>query len=240
MVQLLHSNGQFTGLPHEDPQFHIQNFLEINDTYTPIGVSPDYVRLTLFPFSLLGESKRWLKLEPPNSIIHGMIWPTNFLSGLEPNTKILLDSAAGGQALEKTYDDLYTLLNRISQGNLKWNRGNARLVVQKQAGMLEIDAVTTLTTEFASMQNMMTTHFNTIAKGQQKASVSIVQQPPTWCEVCENNEHVAEYCGANPESVNFMGNAPRNGGNQNYGNTYNPNWRNHPNFSWGGNQQNPQ
>ncbi|XP_070039300.1 uncharacterized protein [Nicotiana tomentosiformis] len=23
-----------------------------------------------------------------------------------------------------------------------------------------------------------------------------------------------------------------------YGNTYNPNWRNHPNFSWGGNQQN--
>ncbi|KAH0735035.1 hypothetical protein KY285_010742 [Solanum tuberosum] len=58
MVQLLHANGQFTGLPHEDPTVHIQNFLEISDTYTPAGVNVDYVRLTLFPFSLLGEAKR--------------------------------------------------------------------------------------------------------------------------------------------------------------------------------------
>ncbi|XP_055821975.1 uncharacterized protein LOC129890445 [Solanum dulcamara] len=59
-----------------------------------------------------------------------------------------------------------------------------------------------------------------------------------WCEVCGSSEHVAEHCGANPESINFVGNAPKGVGNQNYGNTYNPNWRNHPNFSWGGNQQN--
>ncbi|XP_016540867.1 uncharacterized protein LOC107841476 [Capsicum annuum] len=32
-----------------------------------------------------------------------------------------------------------------------------------------------------------------------------------------------------------MGNATHQG-QQNFGNTYNPNWRNHPNFSWGGNQ----
>ncbi|XP_055822133.1 uncharacterized protein LOC129890651 [Solanum dulcamara] len=44
MVQLFHSNSQFTGLPHEDHQVHIQNFLEISDIYTPIEVSPDYVR----------------------------------------------------------------------------------------------------------------------------------------------------------------------------------------------------
>jgi len=55
MIQLLHANGQFMGLPHEDPQQHILNFLEISDTYITNGVTPDYVRLTLFPFSLLGE-----------------------------------------------------------------------------------------------------------------------------------------------------------------------------------------
>lgn len=49
---------------------------------------------------------------------------------------------------------------------------------------------------------------------------------------------MSEYCGVNPESVNSVGNAPRGGGYQNYGNTYKLNWRNHPNFSWGGNQQN--
>ncbi|KAK4718050.1 hypothetical protein R3W88_016388 [Solanum pinnatisectum] len=68
MVQLLHSNGQFIGLPHEFPQIHIRNFLEINDTYIPNGVSSDYVRLTLFPYSLLGAARQWLDLEPPNSI----------------------------------------------------------------------------------------------------------------------------------------------------------------------------
>ncbi|XP_055826266.1 uncharacterized protein LOC129894598 [Solanum dulcamara] len=68
----------------------------------------------------------------------------------------------------------------------------------------------------------------------------MVQQQNMWCEICGSSEHVAEYYRANPESVNFVGNAPRNGGNQNYRNTYNPNWRNHPNFSWGENQQNQQ
>ena len=36
-----------------------------------------------------------------------------FIKGLEPNTKILLDFAAGGQALDKTHAKLFTLLNRI-------------------------------------------------------------------------------------------------------------------------------
>ncbi|KAK4716168.1 hypothetical protein R3W88_014506 [Solanum pinnatisectum] len=170
MVQLLHTNGQFTGLSHEDPRVYIQNFLEINDTYTPTGVNSDYVRLTLFPFSLLGEAKRWLNSEPENSITTwddlarkflirffpsgktaklrsdilsfrqkggkslyqawdrfkslmlscprhyqaNKVLVHTFIEGLEPNMKILLDSAAGGQALEKTYTERFTLLNIIS------------------------------------------------------------------------------------------------------------------------------
>lgn len=69
IVQLLHTRGQFMGFPHEDPQVHLQTFSEISDTHTPLGVSSDYVWLTLFPFSLLEEARRWLKFEPPNSII---------------------------------------------------------------------------------------------------------------------------------------------------------------------------
>uniref|UniRef100_M1DS36 Transposable element protein n=1 Tax=Solanum tuberosum TaxID=4113 RepID=M1DS36_SOLTU len=58
MVQILHSNGQFTGLPHEDPQIHLRNFVDITDIYIPIGVSSDYASLTLFPYSLLGVVRR--------------------------------------------------------------------------------------------------------------------------------------------------------------------------------------
>lgn len=52
-----------------------------------------------------------------------------FIEGLESNTNILLDSAACGQALQKTYAELYTLLNQISQGNLELNERELKLVV---------------------------------------------------------------------------------------------------------------
>jgi len=68
MVHLIHSMGKFISLPHEDHQVHIRNFLEISDTYITNGVSSDYVRLTLFPFSLLGAARQWLNTEPRNSI----------------------------------------------------------------------------------------------------------------------------------------------------------------------------
>ncbi|XP_070024814.1 uncharacterized protein [Nicotiana sylvestris] len=44
----------------------------------------------------------------------------------------------------------------------------------------------------------------------------------------------------NPESIYYVGQQNRGPPNQHaqYGNSYNPNWRNHPNFSWGENQQN--
>lgn len=42
--------------------------MNINNTYIPLDVSPDYVRLTLFPYSLLGAASSWLDCEPPNSI----------------------------------------------------------------------------------------------------------------------------------------------------------------------------
>nr|XP_009770232.1 PREDICTED: uncharacterized protein LOC104220962 [Nicotiana sylvestris] len=46
--------GQYVGLSHEDPQRHIQNFLEFADTYNYPNVFKDYIRMTLFLFSLLG------------------------------------------------------------------------------------------------------------------------------------------------------------------------------------------
>lgn len=64
-----------------------------------------------------------------------------FIERLEPNTKNLLDSAAGGQALKKTYAELFTLLNRISQVNPKWNGEGVKTNIQKTAGVLEMYAV---------------------------------------------------------------------------------------------------
>lgn len=54
-MQLLFTNGQFSGLLNEDPTVHIKNFLEISDTHTTTGVNKDYMRITLFPFPMVSE-----------------------------------------------------------------------------------------------------------------------------------------------------------------------------------------
>lgn len=156
----------------------------------------------MFHFSLLGETKRWLKFETSNLItswdglarkfliqlfplgkttklrskilsfkkkskeILYQAWDRfksllscphhhqankvlahSFTAGWEPKTTILLNSVARGQALEKTYDEFYAPLNCISQGNSEWNGVSSRRVVQKQAGMLEVDAMTAITAQ---------------------------------------------------------------------------------------------
>ncbi|KAK4737889.1 hypothetical protein R3W88_001586 [Solanum pinnatisectum] len=170
-VQLLHSNGQFTGLPHEDPQIHLRNFIAITDTYMPTGVSSDYLRLTLFPYSLLGAAKYWLDIEPPNSIT-------------------------------------------------TWDYVARKTTTQKAAGILDVDQATAINVKLDAMQHNMTLHFKQMALNH--APVNIIHQAANWCEVCGSRAHKTEQCEANPNFVNYVGNAQRGGVQQNYGNTYQP------------------
>jgi hypothetical protein len=49
----------FCGKASEDANAHLQHFLDICNTFTIRGVTQDAVRLSLFPFSLLGKAKQW-------------------------------------------------------------------------------------------------------------------------------------------------------------------------------------
>ena len=51
--------SQFCGKAHEDVSAHLQNFLEICNTFAIKGVTRDAILLHLFPFSLLGKAKQW-------------------------------------------------------------------------------------------------------------------------------------------------------------------------------------
>ena len=57
IIQMIPHSVQFGGHPQEDPNDHIQNFLEICDTFCYNGVTDDAVRLKLFPFSLKEKAK---------------------------------------------------------------------------------------------------------------------------------------------------------------------------------------
>ncbi|KAL2892377.1 Retrovirus-related Pol polyprotein from transposon 17.6 [Bienertia sinuspersici] len=67
LIQLV-SQNQFHGLSNECPQDHLRRFLDLCSTVKHNGVTQDYIRLSLFKFSLAGEAARWLVNLPPNSL----------------------------------------------------------------------------------------------------------------------------------------------------------------------------
>lgn len=52
--------NQFSGSPTEDPNLHLSVFLQYVDTVEANGVSPEAIRLCLFPFSLRDRARAWL------------------------------------------------------------------------------------------------------------------------------------------------------------------------------------
>lgn len=90
-----------------------------------------------------------------------------------------------------------------------------------------MDGLNALSTYMAALsKQMQNLEHKTQANAQKAQALS--------CGFCGNN-HSWEQCPLQAETTNFIGNFSKNHSNA-YSNTYNPGWRNHPNFGWGGNQ----
>jgi hypothetical protein len=63
LITMVQANP-FCGLPSEDANVHLQNFLELCNTIKIKDVQPDAIKLRLFPFSLVGKAKQWFYKNP--------------------------------------------------------------------------------------------------------------------------------------------------------------------------------
>ncbi|XP_075074798.1 uncharacterized protein LOC142162350 [Nicotiana tabacum] len=122
-----------------------------------------------------------------------------FIEGLHPETKIVVDAAAGGQVLEKSFDEIYVLLNKFSKSNPDWQGEMGRHTVQKFVGALELDVVSALSAQISTLTNQVNQMTLVINKQQAQP----VQQVQIFCEVCGKG-HMSNLCPANPESVYFV------------------------------------
>ncbi|EOY09066.1 Uncharacterized protein TCM_024420 [Theobroma cacao] len=168
IIQMIQTVVQFGGLPNDDPNAHIVNFLEICDTFKANGVTDDAIRLRLFPFSLRDKAKSWSNSLLASSINTWDDLAKKFLAKFFPPAKTTIDAAVVGALMSKSIDKAYDLLEEIESNNYQWP--SERLGTRKIAGMHELDVINTVSTQLTSF-----------AKKIDKLSVNAVQNSfMTW------------------------------------------------------------
>ncbi|XP_073016723.1 uncharacterized protein [Primulina eburnea] len=212
IIQMIQMQVKFGGAPSEDPNAHLENFLSICDTIKCNGVSTDAIRLRLFPFSLQGEAMEWLRDLPAGSIT---TW-----DGL---VEFFMHRKTPTAALE--------IISNMAESNVGW-QDNRR---EKKVGFLEINALTAITAKLDGL-----THQMSQLQAQKSIPVKSVNQIQGNAEIVGGPSCDMPFMPDMPceeiqcfggDSVNYLGNQGRQQNNP-YSFSYNPGWRNHPNFGW--------
>ena len=142
-----------------------------------------------------------------------------------------IDASAGGTIMSKTPEDALELFEEMANTQSLWSNERA---ISKRGGAIEVDGLT-----------MLNAKLDALTKRMDKMSVNSISNLSSFCELSQGGHPTIE-CqmmqGLSMESINYVNNF-KGLQNQVHGNTYNPSWRNHPNFSWsnqGNNQWRPQ
>jgi len=149
-----------------------------------------------------------------------------FYNGVTQPVRSTIDAAAGGTHMNKREDEAYNLIEEMALNNFQWSteRGQPKQV----GGKLQVDALTLLSAKVDAMTQRLD-HMN----------VNVVNSgAPPHCEICGSVDHLtlnfqigSPFTQGNNE-VNYVHNFNPRPTNDPYSNTYNPGWRNQPNFSY--------
>ena len=172
----------------------------------------------------------------------------NYLyEGLSLNPKRLVESMCNGFFLTKNGDEAMTYLNQEVEMPKGWEVSKLKEMdrARPQSGpkgdMYQLDEDMALDAKVAQLSRKLE---ELESKGMHEVKAMQINnkhKQPTYCSTCFSNEHIIEECPYMPLEDNHQGGQAnyvdqykplqfRN--SHNFGNIYNPNWRNHPNLSW--------
>ncbi|KAL4366587.1 hypothetical protein GQ457_05G023200 [Hibiscus cannabinus] len=249
MFNMLYSIGQFGGLTHEDARQHLRSFIEVCDLYRQQGVHDYVLRLKLFPYSLREKARAWFNSIPSGSVESWDDLCRNFI--IRYSSTVLTDKLRNGITSFRQTDDesMYEAWDRYKElfrkcpmhGFNEWtkvimfyNGVNAptRMMLDASANGTLLDKSAKEATEILDRLANNDYQFPSTRKGMTRRNVRTYELEPTDAISAQ----LAALTNMNPESSFYVGNFNRN--NNPYSNTYNPRWKQHPNFSWN-NQRNP-
>ncbi|CAN6557496.1 unnamed protein product [Malus baccata var. baccata] len=255
---LLHHIPKYHGLSMEDPNKHLKEFEVVCSSMTPINVDGSILKMKAFPFSLLEKAKDWLYELAPETVTSWESMKRAFLEKFFPTSRVILlrkrisgiqqqeasneggassamlDASAGGALVDKTPTAAKTLIaNRAL--NAQQYEGVGQRGTPRQHQVNEVSAVFELQNQMANL----TTLLSQVVEGPKVQNVSA-------CGVCSMQGHPTDKCpqlieNGGWETLNAVGFGQQyQQRNDPFSNTYNPDWRDHPNFKWREPQQGQQ
>ncbi|KAL6326285.1 hypothetical protein AAG906_004782 [Vitis piasezkii] len=224
-----------------NPYAHIKEFEDACSTFREGGTSINLMRLNLFPFTLKDKAKKFFPTHRTNGLKrqisnfsakenekfyecweiyiainacphHGFdtwLLVSYFYDGMSSSMKQLLETMCGGDFMSKNPEEAMDFLS-YSNAREVGRRKSQPNAFNAKAGMYTLNEDTDMKAKFAAM-----------ARRLEELEVKKI------CE-CPMMPVVREMFG---DQANVIGQFKPNN-NASYGNTYNSNWRNHPNFSW--------
>ncbi|XP_019056271.1 PREDICTED: uncharacterized protein LOC109116024 [Tarenaya hassleriana] len=260
-IQMLASKT-FGGWPHEDPNVHLATFKKMCKSMIVEGVSEEAIFLWAFPYSLGDKAEQWLFNLKPDSIHtweqmehkfleeyfpphktanfklkinnfvqengeslydawqrfkgyqracphHGMDRRhliSTFVEGLRKDIRRWINAAAGGSIRNLTFEHLEELIEEMAR-----DRGDDMDEYDRRGNIKskgESSEVQSLRAQVAKLTVLL----------ENSNAVTSIPQDSSYNYTMQTQEQEVE-------NVNYVANNP-------YSNTYNPGWRNHPNFSY--------
>ncbi|KAM6553764.1 hypothetical protein CsatB_014526 [Cannabis sativa] len=161
-----------------------------------------------------------------------------FYDGLSPSNRQMVQSMHTGKFLQFRGDEAWESLENLSVNSQQWNCQDPRSKASntpKRGGIYDVKDDVDIKTSLANL----TRRVEAMSLSQ---SMNTPMHRNEFCSLCYSTSHTTQSCPSLPiyqeaffEDVNAL---------QTYGNSFdspfaqsdNPNWRNHPNFSWRQNQ----
>ncbi|KAG9453458.1 hypothetical protein H6P81_006362 [Aristolochia fimbriata] len=263
IIAMLQNHYQFSGLAHEDPNEHLERFLDPCATFKYNGVLDDAIRLRLFKFTWAGRAKTWLDTLLAGSIVTWEDLQKKFLGKYFPRIKTIKLRNKISQFvqepeehLSEAWERFIGLLKRCPNHKIElWRQIeifyngltiNTRSMIDVASG----GSISNKTPEevYELTEEMTTNMYQYPVERSAKKAAEIYKLESSTnmqAQLEALQKQIASLQQqSNPVVASTMNYVEEDPLILNakvmmdpYNNTYNPGWRNHPKFSWNNNNQ---